>query len=86
MVLNALGYQSHPPKRCHPDCGYQGSSHLSPILAHDFFIAILLKLLVQHVHLVNNWLNFTYSKFSRFPLRPSLVGPELRSQNFGLVK
>ena len=36
MGLNVLGYQSHLLQRCHPACGQEGSSHLSPV--HAFLI------------------------------------------------
>ena len=41
MSLNVLGYQSHLLQRCHSVCDREGSSHLSPVLAHlRFFIAV----------------------------------------------
>ena len=44
MGFNVLDYQSHPLQRCHPACGYEGSSHLFPFFAIWFFIAMQ----VQH--------------------------------------
>ena len=38
--LNVLGYLSHLLLRCHLACGYEGSSHLAPVLAIRFFIAM----------------------------------------------
>ena len=40
MGLNMLGYQSHLLQRYHPACGHEESSHLSPVLALRFFIAM----------------------------------------------
>ena len=40
MGVNVLGYQSQLLQRCHPVCGHEGSSHLSPVLALRFFIAM----------------------------------------------
>ena len=42
MGLNVLGYQSHLLQRYHPVCGHEESSHLSPVLAVRFLMAILL--------------------------------------------
>ena len=36
--LNVLGYQSHVLQLCHPACGHEGSSYLSPVLAYDFLL------------------------------------------------
>ena len=36
MGLNVLGNQSHLLQRCHPACGHEESSKLSPLLAYDF--------------------------------------------------
>ena len=40
MDLKVLGYQSHLLQRCHPACGHEGSSHLSPVLDLRMFIAM----------------------------------------------
>ena len=39
MGLNVLGYKSHLQQRCHPACGHEGSSHLSPVLASSIFLS-----------------------------------------------
>ena len=39
-----VGYQSHLLQRCHPACGDEGSSHVSPVLGLRFFAAMQ----VQH--------------------------------------
>ena len=43
MGLDVLGYQSHLLQRCHPACGHEGSSHLSPVLALRFLIAMMMQ-------------------------------------------
>ena len=53
------------PQRHHPACGNELTSHLSPIHALQFFIAMQ----VQHSQIINQWLHFTQLSFSRFPLR-----------------
>ena len=40
MGFNAVGCQSNLLQRCHPTCRDEGSSHLSPVLASRFFIAM----------------------------------------------
>ena len=47
------------PHRYHPACGHKGSSHLSPVHALHFFYRDASSALLQ---LVNQWLNFTYSR------------------------
>ena len=45
MGLSVLGYESHLLlQRCHPACGHEGSSNLSPVLALQNFTALQ----VQH--------------------------------------
>ena len=55
---NVLGYQSHLLQRCHSACGHEGSSHLSPVLAQRFFIAMQ----VQHSYnsSTNGWILLTH--------------------------
>ena len=47
----------------HPACGHKGSSHLSPVHALQFFYRDASSALLQ---LVNQWLNFTYSRSHAF--------------------
>ena len=47
------------PHHYHPACGHKGSSHLSPVHALQFFYRDASSALLQ---LVNQWLNFTYSR------------------------
>ena len=59
MDLNVLGYQSNLLKRCHPACGHETSSHLSPVLPsricfamqvqHSYHSSTNDKILVTHV-------------------------------------
>ena len=58
MDLNVVGYQSHLLQRCDPACGHEGFFRLSPVYALRISIAMLL--IVQHLQLVNQWLNFTF--------------------------
>ena len=44
MGISVLDYQSHLLQHCHLAYGHEGSSHLSPVLALRFFIALQ----VQH--------------------------------------
>ena len=63
----------------HPACGHKGSSHLSPVHALQFFYRDASSALLQ---LVNQWLNFTYSRSHAFRherknTNPTLVRIEL---------
>ena len=51
------------PHHYHPACGHKGSSHLSPVHALHFFYRDATSALLQ---LVNQWLNFTYSRSHAF--------------------
>ena len=51
------------PHHYHPACGHEGSSHLSPVHALQFFYRDASSALLQ---LVNQWLNFTYSRSHAF--------------------
>ena len=51
------------PHHYHPTCGHKGSSHLSPVHALQFFYRDASSALLQ---LVNQWLNFTYSRSCAF--------------------
>ena len=67
------------PHRYHPACGHKGSSHLSPVHALQFFYRDASSALLQ---LVNQWLNFTYSRshafrYERKNTNPTLVRIEL---------
>ena len=52
------------PHHYHPACGHKGSSHLSPVHALQFFYRDASSALLQQ--LVNQWLNFTYSRSHAF--------------------
>ena len=63
----------------HPACGHKESSHLSPVHALQFFYRDASSALLQ---LVNQWLNFTYSRshafrYERKNTNPTLVRIEL---------
>ena len=67
------------PHHYHPTCGHEGSSHLSPVHALQFFYRDASSALLQ---LVNQWLNFTYSRshafrYERKNTSPTLVRIEL---------
>ena len=67
------------PHHYHPACGHKGSSHLSPVHALQFFYRNASSALLQ---LVNQWLNFTYSRshafrYERKNTNPTLVRIEL---------
>ena len=67
------------PHHYHPACGHKGSSHLSPVHALHFFYRDASSALLQ---LVNQWLNFTYSRshafrYERKNTYPTLVRIEL---------
>ena len=67
------------PRHYHPACGHKGSSHLSPVHALQFFYRDASSALLQ---LVNQWLNFTYSRshvfrYERKNTNPTLVRIEL---------
>ena len=67
------------PHHYHPACGHKGSSHLSPVHALQFFYCDASSALLQ---LVNQWLNFTYSRshafrYERKSTNPTLVRIEL---------
>ena len=67
------------PHHYHLACGHKGSSHLSPVHALQFFYRDASSALLQ---LVNQWLNFTYSRshafrYERKNTNPTAVGIEL---------
>ena len=67
------------PHHYHPACGHKGDSHLSPVHALQFFYRDASSALLQ---LVNQWLNFTYSRshafrYERKNTNPTLVRIEL---------
>ena len=62
------------PHHYHPVCGHKGSSHLSPVHALHFFIAMQ----VQHSYNSSNqWLNFTYSRSNAFRYERKNTNPTL---------
>ena len=67
------------PHHYHPACGHKGSCHLSPVHALQIFHRDASSALLQ---LVNQWLNFTYSRshafrYERKNTNPTLVRIEL---------
>ena len=66
MGPNVQDYQSSLLQRCHPACGHEGSSHLSPVLALQFFIAMQVNTLLT---VRQPMVDFYLLTFSRFPLR-----------------
>ena len=64
------------PHHYHPACGHKGSSHLSPVHALQFFYRDASSALLQ---LVNQWLNFTYSRSHAFRY-------ERKNTNYTLVR
>ena len=67
------------PHHYHPACGHKGSSHLSPVHPLQFFYRDASSALLQ---LVNQGLNFTYSRshafrYERKNTNPTLVRIEL---------
>ena len=70
------------PHHYHPACGHKGSSHLSPVHALQFFYRDASSALLQ---LVNQLLNFTYSRshafrYERKNTNPTLVRIEYRGE------
>ena len=64
------------PLHYHIACGHKGSSHLSPVHALQFFIAMQ----VQHSSYnssTNQWLNFTYSRSHAFRYERKNTNPTL---------
>ena len=62
------------PHHYHPACDHKGSSHLSPIHALYFFYRDASSALLQ---LVNQWLNFTYSRSHTFRYERKNTNPTL---------
>ena len=62
------------PHHYHPACGHKGSSHLSPVHALQFFYRDASSALLQ---LVNQWLNFTYSRSHAFRYERKNTNPTL---------
>ena len=66
------------PHHYHPACGHKGSSHLSPVHALQFFYRDASSALLQ---LVNQWLNFTYSRSHAFRYEGKNTNPTLIRSN-----
>ena len=62
------------PHHYHPACGHKGSSHLSPVHALQFFYRDASSALLQ---LVNQWLNFTFSRSHAFRCERKNTNPTL---------
>ena len=79
FFLSFISLIADGPHHYHPTCGHKGSSHLSPVHALHFFYRDASSALLQ---LVNQWLNFTYSRshafrYERKNTNPTLVRIEL---------
>ena len=77
--LSFISLIADGPHHYHPACGHKGSSHLSPVHALQFFYRDASSALLQ---LVNQWLNFIYSRshafrYERKNTNPTLVRIEL---------
>ena len=75
-------------ERAREVCGHKGSSHLSPVHALHFFYRDASSALLQ---LVNQWLNFTYSRshafrYERKNTNPALVRIELTTSALAGVR
>ena len=62
------------PHHYHPACGHKGFSHLSPVHALQLFYRDASSTLLQ---LVNQWLNFTYSRSHAFRYERNNTNPTL---------
>ena len=62
------------PHHYHPACGHKGSFHLCPVHALQFFYRDASSALLQ---LVNQWLNFTYSRSHAFRYERKNTNPTL---------
>ena len=63
MGLNVLGYLSLLLQSCHPACGDEGSSHLSPVLAlHDFLSRRKFNTFTTRQPMVDFYLLFRYGR------------------------
>ena len=67
------------PHHYRPACGHKGSSHLSPVHALHFFYRDASSALLQ---LVNQWLNFTYSRSHAFRYERKNTNPKNRTHDF----
>ena len=79
FFFSLISLTADEPHHYHPACGHKGSSHLSPVLALWIFYPDASSALLQ---LVNQWLNFTYSRshafrYERKNTNPTLVRIEL---------
>ena len=63
FLFSLISFIADGPDHYHPACGHTGSSHLSPVHALQFFYRDASSALLQ---LVNQWLNFTYSRSHAF--------------------
>ena len=63
FIFSFISLIADGPHHYHPACGHKGSSHLSPVHALHFFYRDASSALLQ---LVNQWLNFTYSRSHAF--------------------
>ena len=79
LFFSFISLMADGPHHYHPACGHKGSSRLSPVHALQFFNRDASSALLQ---LVNQWLNFTYSRshafrYERKNTNPTLVRIEL---------
>ena len=77
MGLGVLGYQSHLLQGCHPACGHEESSHLSPVLDLFIFIAMQVQRSLLKLLIVKQWLHFTYSRSHAFRYGRNNINPVL---------
>ena len=78
MDLNQRARLPFPPllQRCHPACGHQGSSHLSPVLAYNILSRCKLSPLTPRQPMIEL---YTLT-FSCFPLRKSELKRLIKSR------
>ena len=74
FLFSSISLIADGPHHYHPACGHKGSSHLSPVHALQFFYRDASSALLQ---LVNQWLNFTYSRSHAFRYESKNTNPTL---------
>ena len=79
LFLFLISLIADGPNHYHPACGHKGSSHLSPVHAIHFLYRDASSALLQ---LVNQWLNFTYSRSHAFRYERKNTNPTLVSIEF----
>ena len=74
LLFSFISLITDGPHHYHPACGHKGSSHLSPVHALEFFYRDASSALLP---LVNQWLNFTYSRSHAFRYERKNTNPTL---------